>query len=83
MIIGCHWECEGTISGVTSSDFMLIVGAALRGAPLTQESTPGKKSVGFFFLFFILISGNEEENSCLTSSQQPVDCILANDLACF
>lgn len=52
MIAGRHWEYEGTISGVTSSDCMLIVGAAPRDAPLTQERSPGKKSVGFFFFFF-------------------------------
>lgn len=45
MITGSHWECKVTISGVTSSNFLLIVGAALRDSPLTQESSPGKESV--------------------------------------
>lgn len=83
VIAGRHWEYEGTISGVTSSNCMLIVGAAPRDAPLTQERSPGKKSVGFFFsFFFVLRSGEEEENSCFTSSRQPVDHILANHAAC-
>lgn len=63
-----------TISGVSCSDFMLIVGAALRHVILTQGSSPGKKSVWvfffffFFLFFFIIIPGNEEENSQFTSS---------------
>lgn len=52
VIAGRHWEYERTISGVTSSDFMLIVGAALRDAPLTQESSPEKKALDFFFFSF-------------------------------
>lgn len=52
-ITGHHWECQVAISGVTSSDCMLIVGAALRDVPLTRERSPGKKVLGFgFFLFF-------------------------------
>lgn len=72
VITGHHWEREVTISGVTSSDFILIVGAALRDAPLTQESSLGIKKcwLPFFLLLYFHLNIWKQQGK-LTLHKQP------------